>query len=740
MSRDLTRELIVASGRRDTNESTLQKAYNLLAKHGKEKWPKSNIYLTFSKIPIEELYDKLVSYRSSLHREENRGEIAAIQTITNRLPYPFVDKLLELMTRTHSQTFKVPLAQLMTQQNVQTAMAKSREYLAMRKAKRAGPFRSFAAGSSTGKSTYVNACADSYKLARWVPTVMNEDVTVVEMVSRERFGVPVKEDWYTLPEKWYENVCRFGRSFRKHYFGYLLTDGRIVEENKALYKASIDYYRYTGGMSECIVQYLNAPWLDFTVQSGVSTIVARKNASTAAFIEDELPNVPGWYKLKMSWVEDACLNGRPFVNGDIGYLLGNGKVIPETVNMYKAANAYVARMKNSDITTGGQHYYQPMSVSIPKITIGGRSSVGMVAIETPDTKEWIVGAAIPNTLWYNLKRTWYEHIRENGRRWVPGVFGYRFADNKIVAETEEMFNEATKQHGVGSHPVQQVYEPGTTVRYRDIEAARRVLADILPYEELDKLITNIEDKPLDDFFETVARIAVFGSKILNIPQVHRSRLARGQYKVKVLPILTKDIMLPEIYADPARNPSIAEEGVMTWNDFDRIIDERVANVKESLKQNDTEHGRTAYEVITVGPVMNSGSDAVYYRDGDVMYAFNRPDVVNASVNPVTDRPFTDEFMRQVKLIHNPTRWANVEVAENVVEQPVVTGETTGMKRKRVAGDVDLYKLSKKAAFNFGDVCSYCGNPMSNAKYSSIYEGEPVNFCSSKCFADYRFIK
>ena len=733
MQRDLT--LDVKKGKQHAKKVTIEKAraaaYKALIKDNRTDWPKTSIYAPFVNMPIRDMYDNLINYRLSLNPYTDLNEIKALKVITNVLPYPLVPTLIEYMRKIDSDNFREPLARFITDQKVHNAMKKSRDYLHSRIA--SPDYSAKQSKPTTHISAFSNTCVDNYKLARWVPAALNKDVKVIKMVSRNnKGGELVRDGWYTLPDLWYRNTCRFSRPFVKNDFGYLLEDGKILVENEKLFRASLDHSQYSGGISECIVQYLNAPWLAFYTDSNVTTMVARKTVSTKGWINEELPNVRGWYNLKMNWVERVCRNGREFIKGDIGYLLGNGKVLEETVEMFNGSKAYVARMKNDGAMTRHEYSHELMTENIPKITIGGRSSIGMVAHKTPDTVQWIVGDPIPGTTWYLLKKTWYDNVHKNGRNWQPGVFGYRFTGNDVVEETEEMFNQAAASYR-SKRPIGPVH----------IEAAKRVLTGILPENEIDLLIENMSRYSIDDFFETVAQIAVFGSKILSIPQVHRTRLARSQYSTRALQHLTPSIMLPEIYANPARNPEKAEPGVLTWNYFNKLLAQRVKSLKESLMRGDTADVQV-YEEIDVDPVANPGSDTVYYNDGEVMYAFNRRDVINKTVNPETDIDFTDDFVHKVRLIRDPVTWKAAEVVRDEyaeeIDEDVVEGEYADLNRNRDRDIPDLYSLVKKTAYKFGHVCSYCGNPMSDAKYSSVHMGEPVEFCSAECFANYRFRK
>ena len=490
MSRDLTKEMKKADDTTRRRKSFREDVYASFVT--RRKWSDKNAYKLFAEMPVEYLYDNLIEYRLSLNYIANRNEIAALATITNRLPHPYVPKLIEYMNKKQIPSFAVALAEFMKQQKVIIAMKVSQQLLNKRKAVPAGYARTEIVYED---KPCRNSCVSEYRNAGWVSVVLKKNVTVQAMVSRRKLGSAVKPGWYRLPDKWYENVCRFGRTFRENYIGYILDDGTILEENMALFNASTNFFQYTGGLSDCILQYLNAPWMNFKFNCGVSTLVARKTDSTRDWIGPELKNIPGWHYLRMKWVSRVCSAGREFIKGDIGYLLNDGRVVEENLDFYESSKAYVEKMKRSKVTCS--YSCEPASIIIPTIRHGGRSAIGMVARYGPQTAEWIVSKPIPGTDWYRLKKSWYYHILENGREWQPKMFGYRFVNNEIIEETEEMYRQLMSLDSTSSYSE------------HDIESAKRILKDVLPDNEIDVLLEHIGGESVDMFVDTVARIKVF---------------------------------------------------------------------------------------------------------------------------------------------------------------------------------------------------------------------------------------
>lgn len=748
MSRDLTEELRKLQKSHKKQESIREKATRILSRQRtRTEWPKTKVFVPFLNLPKEQLYDQLVEYRLSLDPVTMKEEIAALKTITNTLPWPFVPQLLKYMNSVGSDTFKVPLAAFMKASAVSKTIKKSILFLKKRQADASFEVQLPAAltQSKQFQESYnvsLNECVNEYKSANWVPIVVDKDVKVMEMVSRNRRGTEVKPGWYKLSDTWYENACRFGRVFVADKYGYLLSDGLVLVENLELFNAATNYFRYSNKSSNCLLEYLNAPWLDFSVKVGVFMMVARDTESTHDWIGPEVVGSPGWFRLKDEWVKRVCERGRMFIPGDIGYLLNDGSVLPETRAIHSLATAYVNRMNKKE-PDSGMLSCQFSGTLAPWVKRGGRSAIGMVAEKTPETLDWIVPTPIPGTKWFMLKKSWYSQVCKSARTWQPGVFGYRFANGEIEVENEQMFKDYLVWR---SKRMSRVPLP------KHLTAAKKLLRQILPENDVELLLSDFVDTDdLQNFLDTVSRISVFGSKLLNIPQVHLDRLARGQYDMRVLPLLTPVQMLPEIYADPSRDPARVQPGFLSWHDFDRIIEKKQTEAKKFLVASEDRAGllyTRPSHTIKVSPVPRAGRDTVYYSEDGVLYAFDRQSVAGSLVNPETGKPFSEEFVQQIRLIKEPRFGELEQVAEEAagqVPEPIAgpSGASEGTstvqpKKRKVSQYPDLFTKMRK--YQFGSLCSGCETRMSEPKYSSEYEGNIVEFCSSECFDDFRFRK
>lgn len=430
-------------------------------KRAKSGWSFFDIYRDFIDLNTEDLYDNLVNYRLSLDPSSQKTEIAALIYVTHRLPYPLVNKFINFMAKEDYQKFSLALEKFIEFKKIREAIEKSKQLIRKRKAVPEGVYVDKPRYNDDSPINRImtegsKQCLSNYKRALWVPAVVGEPIIVEKIVMRKRVLVPeirgkpsvtnerwlrseIRNGWYSIDESWYEKVCRFGRPWHEETVGYLLKDGRILEEDKRLYDASSKWLvGQIGAGSNSCKDYETAPWVKGLYK--VFKIVAKKVPETRMYLKNRVKG--GWYTLKPEWYTKACLEGRPFIRGAIGYLLTNGKIVTEGKAEYILASLYrngapEKKFERPEISTACVNdILTPSWVKNNK----GMSPIGMVAHDVAETKDWIVPIPISNTDWYNLKRSWYVNACENGRKWLPGVFGYRMASGEIFPETREMFD------------------------------------------------------------------------------------------------------------------------------------------------------------------------------------------------------------------------------------------------------------------------------------------------------------
>lgn len=759
-------------------------------------WPRADIFDSFIDLESEDLYDNLINYRLTLDPFSATKEIRAITSITQKLPWPLVKKFFQYMKQRNAQTFATTFKKFVENRNVKEAIEKADRIIKSRQAEPLGVYVSKPPGflkresSNSIEAAGTKQCLSKYKHATWASAVVGEPIVVTEMVMRKKILTPgtqtspgltnerwldeeVKRGWYSLNSSWYETVCRFGRPWRENTVGYLLEDGRILEEDKRLYDASVKFFFSSEKVSiSCIADYRTAPWAQGVSKSDVHKIVARNSPETQNYLKTRVKG--DWYTLSTAWYRKVCREGRPFIPGVMGYLLKNGKIIDETKNLYTFAASYLSSIESAGVGSRRRAEISTLCVNDLLSPTWVKSALGvspvrMVALDSPETRNWIVPTPIQGTHWYNLKRSWYINVCDNGREWIPGAYGYRMASGQIFPETREMYEsyldmfERKREIGSDDLPGDKIYE-----------TVGKILAEVLPQDDVDELIQHLPSNSVGDLVDSAAKIYVFASKLINKPQVHLERIKNGQLPMRILPMLKKDMMLPEVFKNPALNPDTAERGVLTWNDYDERIGTRINTVKDRMIKGTNDEvamrrkASLREKVIPLkSQVDRCSNDPVYYMEDNKMFCFDRRSLQGLTKNPKTGKNFNKNFLKFLSHIKNFSAEEPEEM--EIDEYPALEEEEEGRevprrvahKRKRTTVLAPgLLKSVKRdissSSYNFGGgrrrsavkmmhssspetvYCAKCNKTFADPKFKTIFKGNIVNFCTTKCFEEFRF--
>lgn len=783
MSVDLTKGMKQKAPRQKRSRGTssrLAKLKTALVRKSKmiSEWPVVDIYEVFIDLDPEDLYDNLVNYRLTLDPFSQEKEISALVYITQKLPWPMVKTFLKFMSAKDYQKFSLALSKFIKSKNVKDAIEKAAKLVRKRKATPAGvyvyktPISGQTASHKSTEAAGTKQCLSTYRHALWASAVIGKPTVVVEIVMRKKVLVPgingapavtnekwlkslIRNGWYRIDDSWYETVCRFGRPWREETVGYLLDDGQILEEDKRLYDASVKFFFSSSpdntGIA-CVEDYKAAPWTKGISSSEVYKIVAKDTPDTRRYIKNGVKD--GWYTLSSAWYRKVCREGRPYIPGGIGYLMENGEIIPETKTVYTLASSYLNTQEMIGRKSGRPEIStlcvnDLLTPTWVKTTLG-TTPIRIVALDTPETRNWIVPTPIPGTHWYNLKRSWYVDVCENGRKWLPGVFGYKMASGEIFHETREMFdsylNQFERKQEISGEDL-----PGAKI----YETTASILSEVLPRNEVDTLLKYLPSSSANELVDSAAKIYVFASKLINKPQIHLERLKRKQYPIKILPYIRKDMMLPEVYKNPALNPATARTGTLTWVDYDELIDRKINSVRKrmlhgaddkvAMRRTVTRYDRP----IPLGShIERCSDDPVYYMEDDKMYCFDRKSLKGVTQNPQTGKNFNKNFIKFVSHIRSPGSGPESMEADGDGEdivQPDTSAERVEdkpKKRKRtVALAPGLLKSIKKdisSAYSFGErpnkvYCAQCNKTFQDSEF----KGDGVNFCTANCFKDFR---
>lgn len=744
------------------------------------EWPLTNIYNAFIDLEPEDLYDNLINYRLTLDLATQKKEISALFYITQKLPWSMVNTFFKYMKDRKFQKFSPALANFIKYDKIRAAIEKTKQLIIQRKAVPFGGyvFNPFKDTIQHTETMGTKQCLGTYRRALWVPEVVGEPTVVKEIVMRKKVLVPEingapavtnervlgpleRDGWYRIKDSWYETVCRFGRPWREETVGYLLEDGRILEENKELYDASVKFFFSSSSEPKisCVKNYKKAPWAK-GLPSEVYKIVARDVPVTNMYIKNEVRG--GWYTLSPEWYKKVCSKGRPYIPGVIGYLLKNGKIIPESKTLHVLASSYLKK-------TGTVPKKERPDICINELltptwvkTSSGASPIRMVALNTPETRKWIVPKPIPGTRWHNLNRSWYVNVCKHGRQWIPGVFGYRMASGQIFHETQEMFNSYINRN-------KRSYSEVSDDKLAIFDTVSSMLTGVLDRDDVDKLMNYLPLSPVEEFVDSAAKIYVFASKLINKPQIHLERLKRKQYSMKTLPKLDKNMMLPEVYKNPALNPATARMGVLTWKDYDERIDKKIKTVKERMLQGSDavymKKKKIRYDEssLPVGSnIERCSNDPVYYMEDGKMYCFDRKSLKGMTQNPKTGKNFSKNFLASIAYIKDPiSEPEEMEVdMEDSTPPPEYDAKPRIQRQPNRASNL-LKSIQKdiSSAYSFGEpktnvfrhdednpmiaagpnvYCAQCNKSFKDPKFKTTFKGNVINFCTTKCFEDFNF--
>jgi hypothetical protein len=90
----------------------------------------------------------------------------------------------------------------------------------------------------------LNACESHWLHADWINATSPVVSIVVDRDSAYATPVAVGDTrWRRAKRSWYELACRVGRTFAPNAVGYLLRDGRVINETRAIFDASIRVVR-----------------------------------------------------------------------------------------------------------------------------------------------------------------------------------------------------------------------------------------------------------------------------------------------------------------------------------------------------------------------------------------------------------------------------------------------------------------------------------------------------------------
>jgi hypothetical protein len=308
------------------------------------------------------------------------------------------------------------------------------------------------------------------------------------------------------------------------------------------------------------------------------------------------------------------------------------------------------------------------------------------------------------------------------------------------------------------------------------------LMSVIPNADMlytNRILTNIVEKTADvsddtrDFFMRVADLIVFINPNINfVSSVFAKRLAKMKYKPEILPLLTQEEKLPEIFAD-SRVPQATLDQVngtihfQIERIFEHLVDVTVMynviptrKATKPFRMGGTGAGRLRPEgrddkiviglpewknaCVNVDDIMNvPDEELIFYTDpedgGDNVFCFQINDLLDKFsredlLNPHTGKDFSEAFVRRFLSVYSkPIQTERIVEIERDEDEHVVEGTLIKLIKEELLRLEN--NLIEPEYFQEEEIkCFGCKKIISPSEgISSIYKGKKVYFCDMQCF-------
>lgn len=724
-------------------------------------------------IPMNNLHDAMIDFLQIPNLL--KGDIRAINILTNILPYNIAHDFFIFMQQRHLFDLDPAMTMFLQIKKVYKVIQQSKDFLLLRKAigvkpkvidpfKRATPYKYV----SSGDLQYLVRARENLKTfsnAPWVSGVLNRHVETVEIVSKGREDMitwinrdeeEIVDGWNRIKPEWLKETCFIGRKFQPNNIGYLLIDGSVITETQELFDASKKWLSRNKPndscplaikMDRCAKDYSIAPWA-VEYYGPIKRIVSKNVPDMVKWIGKQIPNKI-WHTIKQSWFQHVCENGRVFLPGIIGYQLHSGKIIIETKELYMLSNSakaidFVGKIPEQIISRCVADAKSALWANEPGI-------IGIVAKLSNATKPWIpiVKSKHGDTQipivddWYPLKVSWYKEICNNGRVSGAGEFGYRHHSGKVIPESQENFEKSIAIKTFVDYAKLSTNDDSHTnafylLRHVLDDTQARELIEFLPKKGT---VTNgyIADK--------VAHVYVLASKLISEPQIHLKRIERNQYIPGALFGISKEMALPEVYLNPARNPE--NDDKFNWSIMDKIIQDAkdkiihrfIGQVSGKLGKRISERPVARAKNLPSSQVEVCSDDPIYYSENDTLYCFDRR--LLKDTNPITKEKFKGEFRTFQKKIkdfatNDSQYFTDVAAQPGIIPAGAILNPGVRTIVRTVEKTPNLLEKFKSSLLLV--YCNNCTKLITSSAFTSVWNNDVVKFCNSACFENFNFSK
>ncbi len=368
---------------------------------------------------------------------------------------------------------------------------------------------------------------------------------------------------------------------------------------------------------------------------------------------------------------------------------------------------------------------------------------GMVLKRTDLLDEYATNSFVIDSAgerWYIANVKWYERACDKTRPFVPGSIAYITSDGKsIVVENHDMYT-ASKE----SVDMIIIEEFGVPTEH-SFEAAKNLLAmnDYLIEGKVDlsTIVKSLPNATNHSMARALSKILVFLGQLIKHPQIHIERTRNGQYKADQFVNFDRYIALPEVYKNPSAK-YVAENLEAILKRKRRTIENRFYDMINEMANR--EPGRKIrpskivvaplkYQIVELPICPINVNDLVYYEEDGVMYCFGREDLLSRFTNPVTSKPLTDRFRRELEYIGPPRN------------EPAASKPSIEVAHRRVVPieNIELApglfeKLRQLINVTRPLYCTRCNIEMFRPQYQTVDNRRKLAFCSQECINAYTF--
>lgn len=332
--------------------------------------------------------------------------------------------------------------------------------------------------------------------------------------------------------------------------------------------------------------------------------------------------------------------------------------------------------------------------------------------------------------WYKVNMSWIKDACENNPETRNYPIAYLTNRGKIIPETPFMYQSSMKKQ----LEIRVQDKPTNALTF---DTAKAMLKNsIIPPDDVNGVLSSLDLYPLSstnrDVAKRLSQVLVYLDVLISEPQVHHYRVKSQQYSPDILVTLDRNTLLPEVYENPNITKTQLEDFETVLNRKRNIIEQQFYTLYETL-QDPQKRKRNIQPILNFKPLKTNVykncppgvSDVMFYQDENYLFCLDRQAIINKIYNPVTGKPFSQEFLTKVRQLQEPnSRFESVSVQRQASERELAPGL--------------IQKLKDEIRLLETYTCSNCNEQIMFPLYKSVRDQQKVLFCGEDCFENYKF--